>query len=64
MSERARGVSVKVFDQRNNLINQFPNMKSAAKHFGVDRSTISRIFRTGISYDDYIYKFEAKDIRI
>jgi hypothetical protein len=35
MSEKARGVSVKVYDKYNNLINQFPTMASAAKHFGV-----------------------------
>lgn len=64
ISERARGVCVKVFDKNNNFINQFSSMKSAANYYGVDRSTISRIFKTGISYDNYIYKFEAKDTRV
>lgn len=64
MSERARGVSVKIFDKPNNLVNEFPTIRSAAKHFGVDVKTISNIFRTGISYDDYVYKFEAKDLRV
>ena len=64
ISERARGVQVKVFDKNNNLIYQFLTMASAAKHLGVDSSTISKIFRTGISYDNYIYKFEVKDIRV
>jgi group I intron endonuclease len=64
LSERSRGVSVKVFDKNNNLINQFPNIKTAAKHIGVDSSTIGKIFRTGISYDNYIYKFKVKDLRV
>jgi hypothetical protein len=39
-------------------------MTSAAKFIGVDRKTISRIFETGISYDNYVYKFEVKDTRV
>ena len=34
-------------------------MASAAKHFGVSYNTISRILKTGISYDDYVYNFEV-----
>jgi hypothetical protein len=64
MSERAKGVSVKVFDNKKNLIYHFPTMTTAAKHFGVDSSTISNIFKTGISYDDYKYEFAIKDIRV
>ena len=64
MSERARGVSVKVLDKFNNIIKEFPNMKAAADYFNVGVGTISRIFRTGVSYDDYNYKFETKDTRI
>ena len=64
LSSRVGGVSVKVFDKSNNLINHFHSISSAAKHFNVDKKTISRIFKTGISYDDYIYKFEVKDLRV
>jgi hypothetical protein len=39
-------------------------MSSAAKYFNVDRSIIKRIYKTGISYDNFIYKFENKDLRI
>jgi group I intron endonuclease len=63
LSSRVKGVSVKIFDRSNNLINEFSNMTSAAKYMGVHRKTISRIFETGI-YDDFIYKFEIKDNRI
>ena len=64
LSERVRGVRVKVFDQSNNLISQFPNMKAAANYLSVNPSTISNIFKTGKSYDNLIYKFEVKDIKI
>lgn len=61
---RAQGVSVKIFDNSNKFINEFPNIKSAAEFVGVKYSTISKIFDTGISYDNYIYKFKLKDLRI
>jgi hypothetical protein len=57
------GVSVKVFDG-SNLINKFTTITSAAKHLGVNNKTISRILNTGISYDNYIYIFEIKDLRV
>lgn len=63
-SIRNQGVSVKIYDKSNNLINQFSTTSSAAKYLGVVKSTISRIYDTGISYDEYIYKFEPKNIRI
>jgi len=64
LSKNARGVCVKIFDKNNNFINQFPNLKTAAEYLGVDSSTLGNIYKTGISYDDYIYKFEAKDLRV
>jgi len=35
MSLRCKGVSVKVFDRPNNLINEFPTITSVAKYFGL-----------------------------
>jgi group I intron endonuclease len=64
ISLRCQGVRVKVFDQGNNLIKEFPTITSAALHFGVNNKTISRINKTGKSYDDYIYKFEVKETRV
>lgn len=64
ISSRCQGVGVEVFDKSNNLIKQFPTITSAALHFGVNTSTISMIYKTGKSYDDYIYKFKVKDLRI
>jgi NUMOD1 domain/GIY-YIG catalytic domain len=64
MSLRAGGVSVKIFDKSNNLVNEFPTMLSAAKYLGVTHKTIRNRFNTGKSYDNFTYKFEIKDIRI
>jgi group I intron endonuclease len=59
-----RGISVKIYDTSNELIQKFPNINSAAKFFGVGSSTISRIYKTGVSYDNYTYKFEPNDLRV
>lgn len=64
LSSRVQGVNVRIFDRSNNFIKEFTSMTSAAKYIGVDRKTISKIFETGVSYDDFIYKFEIKDSRV
>jgi hypothetical protein len=64
LSLRCQGVSVKIYDKSNNLLKDFPTMSNAAKYLGVSFKTISNIFKTGISYDDLIYKFSIKDTRI
>jgi group I intron endonuclease len=64
LSLNVKGVGVKIFDRSNNLIKEFPTMTSAANYLGVHRKTINRIYETGHSYDDFIYKFEVKDNRI
>lgn len=64
LSLRSQGVKVKIFDSSKNFINEFPNIKSAAQYVGVKYTTISKIYNTGISYDNYIYEFELKDIRV
>lgn len=58
------GISVKIFDSSNNFLNQFSDMKTAAKYIGVSKNTIYKIYKTNISYDNYIYIFEKKDFRI
>jgi len=64
ISLRCPGVRVKVFDNSSNLLFEFPTLNSAAKHFGVSPSTIRSIEKRGVSYDNYIYKFENNDSRI
>lgn len=57
-------INVKVFDSSNTLVKQFTDIKSAAKSLNLSVRTLYKIRDTGISYDDFIYKFEGKDIRI
>jgi hypothetical protein len=59
LSYRSKGIKVKLFDSLNNLVKEFATMTSAANYLGVSIRTIRRILNTGISYDDYIYKFET-----
>jgi hypothetical protein len=56
-------VSVKVFDKFNNLVQTFPTMTSATKHFGLSTNAMSRIEKRG-TYDNFIFKFEEKDFRV
>ena len=53
-------IKVKIFDKSNNLLNEFPTIYSAARYIGIAESTIRRIRKRGVSYDNYIYKFETK----
>ena len=59
LSSRSGGIKVKIYDKSNNLVNEFPTMTSAAKYSGVSVRTIRRILNSGISYDNYTYKFET-----
>jgi len=60
---RTQGVSVKVLDKSNNLVNTFPTITSAAKHIGLSNTTISIIENKG-TYANFIFKFEPKDFRV
>ena len=64
ISMRCKGISVKIYDKSRNLINEFSTLSNAAKYLGVSHKTISMIFKTGKSYDEYIYEFNVKDTRI
>jgi hypothetical protein len=59
-----QGINVKIFDKFNNFIYEFSSIRSTAKHFGVHPKTIGNIYRTGKSFDEFIYKFTIKDTRI
>jgi hypothetical protein len=58
ISSKSGGVKVKIFDKSNNLVNEFSSIKSTAKFLNVSRTTIRNIIKTGVSYDNYIYKIE------
>lgn len=64
LSLRANGVKIKVFDELNNLIYEFPTITSTAKHFGVVRSTISNVLSTGVLFNNLRFEYELKDARI
>ncbi len=64
LSLRTQCIKVKVFDNSNNLVKEFASIKLAAKYFNLSYLTIFKIFKTGISYDNFIYRFESKDLRI
>ncbi|UQC91696.1 GIY-YIG endonuclease (mitochondrion) [Colletotrichum lupini] len=60
LSLRSGGISVKLYSKNNNFINDFPTLKCAAKFLGVHPTTISKVFQTGRTFDNFIYKFEIK----
>ena len=61
MSLRCKGVSVKVFDKSNNLINEFPTITSVAKYFGLSSRTIGRYLDKDKSYNGFIFKSRFKN---
>jgi hypothetical protein len=62
LSARYLGINVKIYDKFNVLINEYPTITSAAKDIGVSNKTIRKILNTGISYDNYTYKFEVAKV--
>ena len=57
ISSRCKGISVKVFNNKNNFINLFPTITNAALHFCVNYKTICMIYKIGKLYGDFTYKF-------
>lgn len=64
ISLRCKGISVRILDKNKNLIQEFSTLSDAAKYLGVNHKTLSMIYKTGKSYDDFIYEFSIKDTRI
>jgi group I intron endonuclease len=61
LSLRSKGVSVKVFDSSNNLVNEFSTITSVAKHFNISNRTVSRYLDKDLSYKCFIFKSLSKD---
>jgi hypothetical protein len=61
MSLRCKGVSVKVFDKSNNLINEFTTITSVAKYFDVSIRTLGRYLDKDKSYNGFVLKSKFKD---
>jgi group I intron endonuclease len=65
LSLRARhGVKVKVFDENNNIINIFPTIASAAKHYNVDHDTLSKCIKFKNTINGLHFEAELKDVRV
>lgn len=64
LSLRCQGVKLTVKDKLGNLEGEFNSMSKAAKYFNVSLNVIKRIFITGVTYDDLLYKFEMRDTKI
>ncbi len=54
MSLRTRGVIVRVINLTNNIVKEFPTIKSAALYFNVSSRTISRHLDKNIPYKNYL----------
>jgi len=58
------GITVKVFDKHNVVINIFPTITSAAKHYLVDHWTLSKYIKEGYSLNNLRFEAEFKDLRV
>lgn len=59
--QRVKGVIIKVFDENNNLVQEFPTISETAKFYGVSRVTISRYVESGRLWDNkFLFKLELK----
>jgi group I intron endonuclease len=57
-------INIQVFDQTNNIVNEFPTMKSAALYYNVSTSTIRKILKNEIIHVGFTYNFEAMNNRV
>lgn len=64
LSTRTRGVSIKVFDLKDNLVKEFPTITSAAKHFNVSNRTVGRYMDKDLSYCGFIFKSCVRNFEI
>jgi hypothetical protein len=61
MSLRCKGVSIKVYDKYNNLINEFPTIISTAQYFGLLNRTIGYYLDKNKSYKGFTFKSTFKN---
>jgi group I intron endonuclease len=62
LSLRSRGIPVKVFDESNNLVNEFPSIRSVARHFDISYKTVGRYLNKDVNYGEYKFKSFIKDV--
>lgn len=58
------GITVKVLDKYNVVINIFPTITSAAKHYNLDNWTLSRYIKEGYSLNNLRFEAAFKDLRV
>ena len=58
------GLIVKVYDHSNNLIDIYPTIASAAKHYNVDHNTVSKCIKNGNFINNCRFVSEIKDVRV
>lgn len=58
------GITVKVLDKHNVVINIFPTITSAAKHYNVDNRTLSKYIKEGYSLNNLRFEATFKDFRV
>src|SRR6266849_4113006 len=57
-------LKVKVFDQSNNVVNEFPSMRNAALYLNVSTQTMRKILNNKILHVGFTYVFEALNNRV
>ena len=57
-------MNVKVYDDNNNLIDIYPTIASAAKHYNVDHNTVSKCIKNGNLINNRRFVSEIKDVRV
>lgn len=58
------GITVKVFDKHNVVINIFPTITSAAKHYNINHWTLSKYIKQVYSFNSLRFEAEFKDLRV
>ena len=65
LSVRARhGVMIRVFASNNNIINTFPTIASAAKHYKIDHNTTSNYIKSDYEINNHRFEFKVKHVRV
>lgn len=58
------GITVKVIDKHNLVVNIFPTITSAAKYYHVDPWTLSKYIKEGYYLNNLRFEAEFKDLRV
>jgi hypothetical protein len=59
-----KGIIIKVYDDSNNLVNKFPSIKEAAKHFFVGERFIRKCVKNNKPFQGLLLKSEFKNKKV